>query len=181
MYIELIQWRLLWALGIRKLLSGGQLSKSFCIAPYARMPNDTCPMTKDQSNLFWFSCIYGAIKQDFCHIKAIFKQLLWKFETFSFKDSKFLRIECILSFPSGTVGVGRCFWVWIFLRVLRFISFSSHLHLKQDNLIKYPYFVKYYLEQFASISDTENWTTTKKTRETWFQITHDNAIFSSLF
>ena len=119
MYIELIQWRLLWALGIRKLLSGGQLSKSFCIAPYARMPNDTCPMTKDQSNLFWFSCIYGAIKQDFCHIKAIFKQLLWKFETFSFKDSKFLRIERILSFSSGTVGVGRCCWVWILFKSIK--------------------------------------------------------------
>ena len=37
----------------------------------------------------------------------------------------------------------------IFWRV-RFIPFSGHLHLKQDNLIKYSYFVKCYSEQFAS-------------------------------
>ena len=32
-------------------------------------------------------------------------------------------------------------------------------HLRYDYVIKYAYFVKCYLERFASISDPEKWTT----------------------
>ena len=54
-------------------------------------------------------------------------------------------------------------------------------HLRHDFLIKYTYFVKCYLERFASITDPEKCITNvaqqkeKKSRETWFQITRDIA------
>ena len=54
-------------------------------------------------------------------------------------------------------------------------------HLRHDYRIKYAYFVKCYLERFASISDPEKWTTNvaqrkkKKKPERWFQITRDIA------
>ena len=55
-------------------------------------------------------------------------------------------------------------------------------HLRHDYLIKYTYFVKCYLKRFASISEWQwSWKvnykcgSTKKTPETWFQITLDIA------
>ena len=58
--------------------------------------------------------------------------------------------------------------------------------LRHDDLIEDAYFVKCYLERFASFSDPEKWTTNvaqrkqnkqtkKKTRETWFEITREIA------